>query len=39
MRQGDHVLIVVQNEMTQPTIMHFHDLTVPNDMDGVPFIT
>ena len=30
-RQGDHVLIVVHNEMTQPTIMHFHDLTVPND--------
>ena len=39
MRQGDHVLIVVHNEMTQPTIMHFHGLTVPNDMDGVPFIT
>jgi FtsP/CotA-like multicopper oxidase with cupredoxin domain len=38
-RQGDHVLIIVHNEMTQPTIMHFHGLTVPNDMDGVPFIT
>ena len=37
--QGDHVLIVVHNDMTQPTIMHFHGLTVPNDMDGVPFIT
>ena len=37
--RGDHVLIVVHNEMTQPTIMHFHGLTVPNDMDGVPFIT
>ena len=37
--QGDHVLIVVHNQMTQPTIMHFHGLTVPNDMDGVPFIT
>ena len=37
--RGDHVLIVAHNEMTQPTIMHFHGLTVPNDMDGVPFIT
>ena len=31
--------IVLRNEMTQPTILHFHGLTVPNDMDGVPFIT
>jgi FtsP/CotA-like multicopper oxidase with cupredoxin domain len=37
--RDDHVLIVVHNDMTQPTIMHFHGLTVPNDMDGVPFIT
>jgi FtsP/CotA-like multicopper oxidase with cupredoxin domain len=36
---GDHVRIVLRNEMTQPTILHFHGLTVPNDMDGVPFIT
>ena len=37
--QGDHVRIVVHNDMTQPTVVHFHGLTVPNDMDGVPFIT
>ena len=36
---GDHVRVVLRNEMTQPTILHFHGLTVPNDMDGVPFIT
>jgi FtsP/CotA-like multicopper oxidase with cupredoxin domain len=36
---GDHVRIVLRNAMTQPTILHFHGLTVPNDMDGVPFIT
>ena len=36
---GDHVRIILRNEMTQPTILHFHGLTVPNDMDGVPFIT
>ncbi|MGZ6545752.1 MAG: multicopper oxidase domain-containing protein [Actinomycetota bacterium] len=36
---GDHVRIIVQNQMTQPTIMHFHGMTVPNAMDGVPYIT
>ena len=36
---GDKVRIVVTNEMDQPTIMHFHGLTVPNAMDGVPYIT
>ena len=36
---GDRVRIVVRNEMTQPTILHLHGVTVPNDMDGVPFIT
>jgi len=36
---GERVRIVVQNQMTQPTIMHFHGMTVPNAMDGVPYIT
>lgn len=36
---GDRVRIVLQNEMTQPTVLHLHGLTVPNDMDGVPYIT
>ena len=38
-QQGDRVRIVLKNGMTQPTVMHFHGLTVPNAMDGVPFIT
>ena len=38
-QQGDHVRIVVRNEMDQPTTMHLHGVTVPNDMDGVPYIT
>ncbi|MFM7718395.1 MAG: multicopper oxidase domain-containing protein [Actinomycetota bacterium] len=38
-RSGDKVRIVVRNEMSEPTVMHFHGLTVPNAMDGVPFIT
>ncbi len=37
--QGDKVRIVVRNEMSQPTTVHFHGLEVPNDMDGVPYIT
>ena len=36
---GDHVRIVVRNDMNQPTTMHLHGVTVPNDMDGVPYIT
>jgi FtsP/CotA-like multicopper oxidase with cupredoxin domain/plastocyanin len=37
--EGDHVRIVVRNELSQPTTLHLHGVTVPNDMDGVPYIT
>jgi FtsP/CotA-like multicopper oxidase with cupredoxin domain len=37
--RGDKVRIVLRNEMSQPTVLHLHGVTVPNDMDGVPFIT
>jgi FtsP/CotA-like multicopper oxidase with cupredoxin domain len=36
---GDHIRIFVQNQLDQPTAVHFHGLTVPNEEDGVPFIT
>ncbi|HET9723280.1 MAG TPA: multicopper oxidase domain-containing protein [Actinomycetota bacterium] len=36
---GDKVRIIVRNEMSQPTTMHLHGVTVPNGMDGVPYIT
>ena len=36
---GDKVRFFVQNQMDQPFVMHFHGLTVPNGMDGVPYIT
>jgi len=36
---GDKVRFFVQNQMDQPFVLHFHGLTVPNKMDGVPFIT
>jgi FtsP/CotA-like multicopper oxidase with cupredoxin domain len=36
---GDHVRIVLHNELDQPTTLHFHGVRVPNSMDGVPVIT
>lgn len=37
--EGDRIRINCTNEMTQSTSIHFHGLRVPNDQDGVPFIT
>jgi FtsP/CotA-like multicopper oxidase with cupredoxin domain len=36
---GDRVRFFVQNQMDQPFALHFHGLTLPNAMDGVPFVT
>jgi FtsP/CotA-like multicopper oxidase with cupredoxin domain len=38
-KEGDRVRIVVTNEMGQSTCIHWHGVIVPNDMDGVPFLT
>jgi len=37
--EGDKVRIIVKNEMVQSTAIHFHGVRLPNDQDGVPFIT
>ena len=37
--EGDRVRIVVKNNLEQSTAVHFHGVEVPNDQDGVPFIT
>jgi manganese oxidase len=37
--EGDKVRIEVANELPESTAVHFHGLLVPNNMDGVPFIT
>lgn len=37
--EGDTVRFVVTNEMTQSTAIHFHGVRLPNNQDGVPFIT
>jgi FtsP/CotA-like multicopper oxidase with cupredoxin domain/uncharacterized cupredoxin-like copper-binding protein len=36
---GDRVRFVVENQLDQPTALHFHGMTVPNAQDGVPYIT
>jgi FtsP/CotA-like multicopper oxidase with cupredoxin domain len=36
---GDRVKIVLHNELPEPTTIHFHGMTVPADMDGVPAIS
>jgi FtsP/CotA-like multicopper oxidase with cupredoxin domain len=38
-REGDRVRIVLKNELTESTAIHFHGLETPNEVDGVPFIT
>ena len=37
--EGDKVRFNVTNELPESTAVHWHGLIVPNNMDGVPFIT
>jgi manganese oxidase len=36
---GDRVRVILHNEMSEPTTIHFHGLLLPNNMDGVPVIS
>ena len=39
-REGDRVRVTLHNELgDESTVIHFHGLELPNDQDGVPFIT
>ncbi len=38
-REGDRVRVILKNELKQSTAIHFHGVELPNDMDGVPYIT
>lgn len=38
-REGDRVRLILKNQLPESTAVHFHGLEVPNDQDGVPFIT
>jgi FtsP/CotA-like multicopper oxidase with cupredoxin domain len=37
--EGDTVRVIVKNNLKESTSVHWHGLYVPNNMDGVPFIT
>jgi len=36
---GDHIRIILHNDLPVPTTIHSHGLFVPPDMDGVPVIS
>jgi len=36
---GDRVRIIVENQLPEPTTMHWHGLEIPNQMDGMPYIS
>jgi FtsP/CotA-like multicopper oxidase with cupredoxin domain len=38
-KEGDKVRVVLHNKLDESTCIHFHGLELPNNMDGVPFIT
>jgi FtsP/CotA-like multicopper oxidase with cupredoxin domain len=38
-KEGDRVRVVLHNRLEESTAVHFHGLELPNDQDGVPFIT
>jgi FtsP/CotA-like multicopper oxidase with cupredoxin domain len=36
---GDKVRVVLNNQLPESTVIHFHGIEVPNAMDGVPDVT
>lgn len=38
-RAGDRLRVRIQNELPQPTSIHWHGVRLPNPMDGVPGVT
>jgi hypothetical protein len=36
---GDKVRVVLDNQLPQSTVIHYHGIEVPNAMDGVPDVT
>lgn len=37
--KGQYFDATVKNETDEPTVLHWHGLVVPNDQDGVPYVT
>ena len=38
-KRGDTLNITLQNSLDEPTSIHWHGIKVPNEMDGVPYVT
>ena len=38
-RQGETLRLEVENQLSEPTTVHWHGLRVPNSMDGVPHLS
>jgi FtsP/CotA-like multicopper oxidase with cupredoxin domain len=38
-KQGEKVKINLKNDLNVPVTIHWHGITVPNDMDGIPGVT
>jgi FtsP/CotA-like multicopper oxidase with cupredoxin domain len=38
-RRGDRLQVELENQLTEPTTLHWHGVRVPNAMDGVPDVT
>ena len=38
-RQGDTLAVKLRNDLTEDTTVHWHGLSIRNDMDGVPDLT
>lgn len=37
--EGDRMRVIVRNELDESTSVHWHGMVLPNDMDGVAFLT
>ena len=38
-KQGDRLRLEIENQLDEPTTVHWHGLRVPVSMDGVPFLS
>ena len=38
-RQGETLVVEVENQLSEPTTVHWHGLRVPVEMDGVPYLS
>lgn len=37
--KGDRIRVILKNELPEATVLHWHGIEVPNNMDGVPGVT